>query len=779
MRRVVAILTLLSATGASGADPETFKAAVGPALTSCAACHNSQLASGGLDVAGLDQLESAQAEREHWEKIVQKVSSGEMPPLGFPPLAEQTKTALLKAAQTEFDRLDNLAPPDPGRVTARRLNRNEYANTIRDLLGIRFNAQDEFPTDDSGYGFDNIGDVLTISPILMEEYMAAAEAISRRALGADPLPAKPLEYKYQSRKDADAVVSSGSGSMQRLGPAMIEARHRIEWDGEYIVRIGMPGERPQGSAPVTLGIWRDGESIHSMEVETEPSGLVYFNPYSDAETRLYLSAGDSTFRTGFVDDDFTDSMIEKDVYDRDKNKFIDSITFVGPFPSDVEPPSRKKILVCDPASGDECVRRIISTLARRAYRRPVTDKEVDGLLRFVDVARAEGLSTEQGLQLSLQAMLVSPHFLFRIERDPDPTDPTAKHRVSDLELASRLSYFLWSSMPDEELLRLGEEGKLSEPAVLDAQIERMLADPKSRELAGNFAGQWLETRNLDSVNPDPELFPEWGADLGAAMKTETMLFFDALLRENRPLGAFLDADFTFLNERLAKHYGIDGVRGPEFRRVPLDTPQRGGVLSHASVLTVTSYPTRTSPVIRGKYVLENILGAPPPEPPPNVPSLDESGANGKMTVRQQLEAHRANPACASCHQRMDALGFGLENYDAIGRWRAEENEIPVDSSGTLPNGKSFQTPDELRKILVGDQDAFARAFTEKMLIYALGRGLEPYDRRTIKQITGTLAEDDYRLQTLVREVVRSMPFQMRRGERVRTAAVETRGAVHR
>lgn len=758
-------LAALFASQMSAAEPDAdaFRAAVGPALTSCSVCHNAQLASGKLDVAGFDDVASAATHREEWERIIQKVVSGEMPPRGFPPLEDSLKTSLLEAARGELERLDSITPPDPGRVTARRLNRAEYSNTVYDLLGVRFNARDEFPSDDSGYGFDNIGDVLTISPILMEKYVSAAEDISRRAVGADPLPEKPVEATYDYRG------AGNMGQFEQLGPGMVQMRHRLDWDGEYVIRIGLQGERPKGSAPVRLAFWRDGEKLEEILAKTEPSGLVYFDPFSMEEMRVYLGAGDSTFRVGFIDDNFTDGMDEKDIYDRDKNKFVGEVTFVGPFPSDRVPPSRKKILTCDPASGAACVERIISRLARRAYRRPVTEQEIGDLLRFVDLARAEGLSTEQGVQLSIQAMLASPHFLFRIERDADPTNPTAMHRISDLELASRLSYFLWSSMPDEELLTLAEAGQLSEPTVLNAQIERMLGDERSRQLAANFAGQWLETRNLDSVNPDPELFPEWGPELREAMKQETTLFFEAVLRENRPLTEFLDADFTFLNERLAKHYGVEGVKGPDFRRVELESAQRGGILSHAGVLTVTSYPTRTSPVIRGKYVLENILGAPPPAPPANVPALGESGAEPGMTVRKQLEAHRANPACATCHDRMDALGFGLENYDAIGRWRAEDNEAPVDASGTLPSGESFETPAELRKILVGDREAFAHALTEKMLIYALGRGLEAYDRRTMKEIVEHVESDDYRFQTLIRAVVESMPFQMRRGEAIRTA----------
>ena len=743
----VASVVFVAGLSAAAPDAGSFRGAVEPAFSTCKACHNAQTASGNLDLSGFEEVATVASDRERWEKIVLKVRSAEMPPPAIGPLDAAVRDAFLDAARAELDRLDAAAPPDPGRITARRLNRTEYSNTIRDLLGLRFDARGEFPSDDSGHGFDNIGDVLTISPTLMDKYVSAAETISRRALAADPLPARPVEAIYEGK----------AKTIRRLGPGMIEARHRVEWDGEYIVRIGLQGERPEGAVPVLLRFARDGETLHEEEVATGPSGLAFFQPYSETEFRIYLYSGDSTFRAQFVDDDFPTSLDAEEVFNKRKNKHVDAIAFVGPFESDIEPPSRKGILICEPSTGRDCVRRIVSRLARRAYRRPVSPDEVASLLRFVELAEKEGLSSEQGIQLAIQAMLVSPHFLYRIEHDPDPTDPGSAHRVSEFELASRLSYFLWSSMPDDGLLDLAQAGRLADQ--LDGQVDRMLADPRSAAFAESFSGQWLETRALDSVNPDPELFPEWDDSLREAMKGETTRFFDAILRENRPISEFLDADFTFVNAPLAKHYGIDGVRGEEFRRIELDTPQRGGVLSHASVLTVTSYPTRTSPVIRGKYVLEAILGQPPPDPPDNVPALEQSDAGPAATVREQLEAHRADPACASCHLRMDQLGFGLEKYDAIGRWR------DVDSSGELPNGRVFQSPDELRRILLDDTDLFAHALTEKMLIYALGRGLEPYDRITVSKITKRLAAEDYRFQTLIREVVRSLPFQNRRGER--------------
>ncbi len=397
------------------------------------------------------------------------------------------------------------------------------------------------------------------------------------------------------------------------------------------------------------------------------------------------------------------------------------------------------------------------------------------LAKFVDEAKADGQTVEQGLELAIEAMLVSPNFLFRIEHDAHPTDARRAHPVSDVELASRLSYFLWSSMPDDELMALAEAGRLR-PA-LDAQVKRMLADGRSSALAENFAGQWLELRNLDVVKPDPVKFPEWNAELRDDMKTETRLFFDAILRENRPLAEFLDARYTFLNERLAKFYGIPGVKGPEFRRVELETAERGGLLGQASVLTVSSYPSRTSVVLRGKYILDNILNDPPPPPPPDVPALDEAAVGTEMSLRKQMETHRSEPMCAACHAKMDPLGFGLENYNAIGKWRTMDGKFPVDASGTLPGGKSFSTPAEMRALLISQLPQFAQAVTEKMLTYALGRGLKPEDREAVGEITVRWAAGNYAFQDLIFEVVRSFPFQDRRGERIQqvTARVE-RGA---
>lgn len=758
--RRMRILLALSATGVLLAAPPPpapeFDKAVQPLLTkSCVPCHNDRSAAGGLNVKALTTPASIIEQRESWEHVLQKVRTGEMPPKGIPRPPLDQVDAMRQYVEAEFDKADRNLKPDPGRVTARRLNRTEYSNTIRDLLGIEFRADKDFPTDDSGYGFDNIGDVLTISPVLMEKYMAAAERLASRAIGADPMP-KPTETGYQ--------LQTG---LRRLGPTMTEVSHEIEADGEYKIRIGLPGTRGEGAKPVTLALWMDGKLLQKMEIETKPNDLVFFQPFSEEQMKLVLPAGDHVFRIGFIGDEFPKALGPKELFDPKKNKYVGNVTFHGPFPAEIKRPSREKILVCDPKTGDACVTKILATLAHRAYRRPVTDAEVASLVKFVKLSQKEGQSVDQGIQLALQAMLVSPHFLFRIERDPNATDASAVHPISDLELASRLSYFLWSSMPDDALLVVAESGKLHDPAILDAQVKRMLADSRANALGDNFAGQWLETRALDSIKPDPKKFPEWTPELKDAMKTETKMFFNSILTENRPVSDFIDARYTFLNERLAKHYGIDGVSGPDFRRVELSSDQRGGILSQGSILTVSSYPTRTSPVIRGKYVLQNILGTPPPPPPPDVPALDESSVGTAGSVRQQLEKHRANAMCASCHNRMDALGFGLENYDATGKWRTEEGKFKIDSSGTLPSGKSFVGPAELRNILKEDLPTFTHCLTEKMLTYSLGRGLERYDRKTVDEIVRKVEASNYQFQTMIFEVVRSLPFQSRRGEGAR------------
>jgi hypothetical protein len=739
---------------AAAVDNAGFDKNVKPIIShTCTPCHNEALSSGGVNLKPFTSAATIASDRAAWEKIARKLRAGEMPPKGIPRPPQAQIDSLLSYLQTEFEKADADAKPDPGRVTARRLNRSEYSNTIRDLLAVDFRANEDFPTDDLGDGFDNVADVLSLSPLLMEKYVEAAESISERALGTAPLP-KPIKIAYDPN----------SHNIHRIDVNTIQADHHVDFDGDYDVVVGLPGNRAKDAKPVQLGFWMDGQLLKQVETETKPSGLVYFSPYSEMKFRVFLPEGDHLIRVGFINDDFPQTLAEKDLYQKTKNKYPETITLSGPFASNVEKASRKKILVCDPKSGQACVEKVVATLARRAYRRPVTKQEVAALMRFVSLPQKNGQDADHGIQLALEAMLVSPHFLFRIEQDADPIDPTKVHRVSDVELASRLSYFLWSSMPDDDLLRLAEENQLHNPAVLDAQVKRMLADSRASALAENFAGQWLEIRNLDFVKPDQDKFLMWGPELKTAMMTETHLFFNYMLQQNRPLSEFLDARYTFLNERLAKFYGIPEVTGPEFRKVELTGERRGGILAQASVLTVSSYPTRTSPTIRGKYILNNILGTPPPPPPPDVPALDASKAGAEVSLRAQLEEHRANPVCASCHSKMDALGFALENYNGIGKWRTMDGKFPIDAHGSLPGGKSFTTPGEFKAILLSEMPEFSECVIRKLMTYSLGRGLQPYDTPTVNRIQTKLAAENYPFQSIVFEVIRSLPFQSRRGE---------------
>ncbi|HTS65377.1 MAG TPA: DUF1592 domain-containing protein [Candidatus Acidoferrales bacterium] len=777
MRFFTWLVLAANSLAAASVDSAGFETKVRPVLVSrCSGCHNASLRSGDLNLAPYLDAATVSSERPTWEKILRKIEAGEMPPKGAARPSQAQIADLTAFLHSEFARADAAIKPDPGRVVARRLNRTEYRNSIRDLLTIDFRADRDFPTDDSGYGFDNIGDILTVSPVLMQKYLEAAESIASAALGADPLPAKPIEATYEVKFN----------NLRRLDYDTVEARHRVDYDGEYIVRFGFPGTRGADAKAVDMAFSMDGQVLGTMEIETKPSKLVYFDPFSDGEMHLYLPAGDHVFRAAFQDDDFAKTLTsDKDAYSAKKNKYIGSITFVGPFPSKIEKASRKRVLICDPASGQDCIQRILSTVAHRAWRRPVSAAEVAGLAKFVSMAKAEGKSAEQGIQLALEAVLVSPDFLFRIEHDPNPTDPGQIHRLTDVELASRLSYFLWSSMPDDELLTVAESKRLHEPAVLDAQVKRMLADPKAQALCANFAGQWLEIRNLDSIAPDPKLFPEWTTGLKNDLRTETEMFFQYVLRENRPISEFLDARYTFVNGPLAKFYGIEGVKGADFRKVDLTSGQRGGVVTQAAVLAVSnSYPNRTSPTLRGKFILDNILGTPPPPAPPDVPALDVSPIGTGVSMRKQLEQHRSDPYCASCHNQMDTLGFGLENYNAIGKWRTMDGWFKVDPAGTMPDGKSFQSPAEMRAVLLDSLPLFSRCLIEKMTTYALGRGMQPFDSPALDGVGRALAANGYRFQTMIYEIVRSLPFQSRRGEESQhditaTAPADAKEKAHR
>ncbi|HMF12840.1 MAG TPA: DUF1592 domain-containing protein, partial [Gemmataceae bacterium] len=588
----------------------------------CVTCHGPEKQRAKIRLDKYEIEADVLKDRPVFERVAKAVRNRDMPPrfrmTQQPTTAEREQlSAWLDAA---LGAVDCKLARDPGRVTIRRLNRTEYNNTIRDLVGVRFQPAEDFPADDVGYGFDNIGDVLTLPPLLMEKYLAAAERI-------------------------------------------------IE------------------------------ETFNTPELKKK---LVGDAPPADAKPRVKLEAG----------------------------------------------------------------RKVLSEFARQAFRRSLAKVEVERFVSLIELADKNGDSYEKGLQLALEAVLVSPHFLFRIELDKEPNNPDALHPVNDFELATRLSYFLWSSMPDDELLRLAEQGGLRKDDNLAKQVRRMLRDPKASALVENFAGQWLQLRNLKTAAPDPETYPAFDDALRAAMVKETELFFETVMREDRSILEFIDAEYTFVNERLAKHYGIAGVKGEEFRRVSLAGGARGGVLTQASILTLTSNPTRTSPVKRGKWILENLLGTPPPPPPPNVPELkDDKEVVLSGSLRQRMEQHRTKPDCAVCHAKLDPLGFGFENFDGIGSWRDKDGRFEIDSSGVLPDGKQFKGPAELRTILIGRAPEFRHCLSEKMLTYSLGRGLEYYDKCAVDEIAASTAKEQDRFSALVLAVVQSEPFQNRRGKR--------------
>jgi hypothetical protein len=745
---------LLFSAPPSQSDAPTFEKDVQPVLVEvCNSCHNPQLNSGNLDIAPYFQVSSIRSHRDGWAKIVAKLKAGEMPPPGIPGPSKEAVARLLDVVQSGLAKADRDQKPDAGRTVAHRLNRAEYTNTIRDLLGVDFRASEEFPADDSGYGFDNIGDVLTVSPVLTQKYLQAAEQIAARAVGGDPL-SKPGFVNHHDR-------------VRKAGDSAIELRDIVDYDAEYVIRINVIGHRGANDKPVLLRISVDGKPIQETEIPVQISAVNRQGGATQrnfAEGRTFLTANEHIFRAEFVNDEFVKPLSEKARSNNNTNIFPESIEIGGPYPPAQPVKVTKKILICDPDTGAACVNHILTEFAHRAYRRPVTRPEVAGLMAIYSKAQAAGYTAKQSLQFAIADALVKPWFLFRIEHDPAP-GVTA--RLSDPELASRLSYFLWSSTPDDELLRLAEANKLHIPAVLDAQVKRLIADPRSAALADNFAGQWLQTRSLDAVKPDAKKFPEWSPELKDAMRAETRMFFEAVMRGNGSIGDFIDGRYTFLNEQLAKFYNIDGVTGPEFRRVELsdkDAAQRSGVFTQGSVLTVSSYPTRTSVVLRGKYMLENVLNAPPPPPPPDVPRLNEDSVGVAKSLRQQMEQHRADALCASCHSKMDVLGFGLENYDAIGRWRTTDGRFPIDSSGSFPNGRTFNGPAEMKALLHDNMPDFVRALAEKMLTYALGRGTESYDRPVIDDLVKQTAARENRLQPLILGIVHSLPFEQRRGE---------------
>jgi len=779
----------------------------------CLDCHGAEDPKADLSLSADKDLSSLTVRRRVWERVLDMVETGQMPPSDVPkpdPAEQDRFIAFIKAA---FEEADRTAKPDPGRVTVRRLNRVEYNNTIRDLMGVDFNPAEDFPSDDIGHGFDNIGDVLTISPVLMERYLAAAESIVNRAIVA--VPPKPTERGIGARylEPAGRGVSEGRWreistrpSQEPIHTGPLHTRYMVPDDGEYNFRFNCyaqaePGVRVQVAVlacgqPET-GAATDAETaqlaglavaglrpfviVQTIEITArssrEPQRIQVRIPPVKGLQRVAVAIVRPATSPSPQDDAPADAL--QPVNSQPAITIgIDHFSLEGPL--DMRPASQRMLLACSADQTPEAQsREVLTRFVTRAYRRPAKEDEVARLMRLAAQAQAEGLTWAGSMQRAMMAVLVSPKFLFRIELDDRPVGP--EHRpLDEFQLASRLSYFLWSTMPDEELMRLAGRGELT--ANLDSQVKRMLADPRSRALVENFAMQWLQLQRLKTLTPDPKLFPSFNDRLRSAMLRETELFFETIIREDRSILDLLDADYTFLNETLANHYGIADTQGNwqgqpatrpggkpiprrEFVRVSLPTDKlRGGLLTQASILTVTSNPTRTSPVKRGRWVLEQILGAPPPPPPPNVPELaDESKSELKGSLRQRMEQHRANPACANCHAKMDPLGFAFENYDAIGAFRTKENGFPIETAGVLPDGKAFQGPGELKSILLEKRNQFSRCLTEKLMIYALGRGLEYYDRRPVQQIQDALARHDYRFSVLVAEIVKSDPFRLRRG----------------
>jgi Protein of unknown function (DUF1592)/Protein of unknown function (DUF1588)/Protein of unknown function (DUF1585)/Protein of unknown function (DUF1587)/Protein of unknown function (DUF1595)/Ca-dependent carbohydrate-binding module xylan-binding/Planctomycete cytochrome C len=749
-------------------EPGAFRTSVVPLLAKyCTTCHGPVKAKGGLNLAAFQDESSARSQKKTWERVREYLDGGVMPPEDRPQPNREELDRVTQWIKSVLKPDDCGKTFDPGRVTIRRLNRAEYNNTIRDLIGIDFHPADDFPSDDVGYGFDNIGDVLSMPPILMEKYLAAAETISEEAIVVEPSP-KGLVKSYNS-----ATLGAGAGGWTRgdgtigLGSeGEIGVIHSFPRNGHYVIRVRASGDQA-GPDPVRMAVRIDGKDLKRFDV-TAPAGK-----FQEFQLKQNLRGGVRRLAVAFLNDYYKPDA--RDPKQRDRNLILESIDVEGPLYSagDPLPESHRRIIFRTPKGKSDVAvvaGAIIEKFAARAYRRPVTAAERTKLVSLVELAIANGDRFDRGIQLAVQAVLVSPEFLFRVELDSRGKKVAARagapaegQWIGDFELASRMSYFLWTSMPDDELWRVAVDGSLRSPEMLDKQVRRMLRDPKAQALVDNFAGQWLQLRNLRSVNPDRGTYPKFDEALRAAMIRETELFFTAVMRGDLSLLDFLDADFTYVNERLARHYGIPGVKGEQFRRVKLKDRQRGGLVTQASILTVTSNPTRTSPVKRGKWVLEQLLGTPPPPPPPNVPTLQgDQKALTAATVRLHMEQHRAKASCAVCHSKLDPLGFGLENFDAVGGWRDQDGGAAVDSSGKLPSGESFRGPGELKTILKAHTGQFTRCLTEKMLTYALGRGLEEHDRCTVDQVVKSLQADKYRFSTLILAIVKSDPFQKRR-----------------
>ena len=747
----------------------------------CITCHNERAKTGGLVLDPAD-LAKIPERAGTWEKVIRKVRAGMMPPVGLPRPDQAALDGLVAHLETTIDRAA-LAAPSLRRAAMHRLNRAEYGNAIRDLFDLDVDVSSLLPPDEEAYGFDNNALVLNVSPALMERYLSAAWRISSLAVASPKITPTLETFRVRGDLSQDDHVP-GLPIGTRGG---IVIRHYFPVDGEYVISPRLYRE--------TVNIIRGLELPHDLEVTLDGGRIVLANfggPKDEQanylqptlagdemekrfQKRVRIAAGTHTIGVAFLKKSSATTLELLQPFGRERIDPItpvgipelDRVTVEGPFNPAVtaSSPSRAKVFTCRPAAAADanCARTILSSLARRAYRGPVNDAEMTRLLGFYEKERASGAGFDAGIESALTFMLVNPRFLFRIERDPEKVAPGSTYRVSDLELASRLSFFIWSSIPDDELLDLAVAGKLRQASVLDQQVRRMLKDGRARALGANFAGQWLYLRNLRGLYPDADVFPDFDHNLRDALQRETEMLFESVVLEDQSVLRLLDADYTFLNERLAKHYGVPNIYGTQYRRVPVTNDARRGLLGHGSILALTSYPNRTSPVNRGKYVLTNILGTPPPAPPENVPPLDETPGTAR-TMRERMEEHRRNPGCAGCHRLMDPIGIALENFDGIGRWRSADGGSRIDPVAQLADGTSVAGPADLRGAILRRPDMFARNMTEMLLTYALGHGLEHHDLPYVRAILKDSARTDYRFSSLVLGIVKSVPFQMRRAE---------------
>ena len=753
-------------------------------LQYCSGCHNDKMKTAGMSVLPLDAADLG-AHNLTWEKILRRVSLGEMPPRGMKRPSKEQLADFTHWLEESLDKM-GAAAPNPGRATLRRMNRAEYANAVRDLLALDVDMAKDLPVDDTGYGFDNIADILTVSPTLMDRYMNTAGKIARLSTGQTSSRVITTDYKltkdlfenafgvpaYNERASDDLPLDSRGG-----GAFKFYAPHDATYAIQIYLNSGTQTEneidaynRYEVKVPLKAGLRTIGASFRKQlaldenllpKTTTGPRPVKPSGPATQLPMDVWVDG--ARVQTLSVPSYANGPGMQQNFYLRD----VMQLSVAGPYdvtgPGDT--PSRRKIFICRPsapAQENACATRILTALTRAAYRRPVTGADIKPLMKLYAEGRKDS-DFEHGISAALEAILVSPSFLFMREGDPAGAKPGTVHRITDLELATRLSFFLWSSIPDEQLLQAAERRQLSRPAVLKQQIARMLNDPRAKALTTNFAGQWLYLRKLEHQRPDRRVFPNFDQRLRSAMLTETEMFFDGVVKENHSVVDFLDADYTYLNQRLAEHYGVPGIYGTTFRKVQLGPAKRhGGLLNQAASLTVTSYNNRTSVVLRGKWILENILAAPPPPPPPDIPALSQVKNGKTMTVREQMAAHATNAVCASCHTKMDPFGFSLENYDAIGAWRDTDAGKLLDVSAVLPDGTKFDGPAGLQNVLLSRKEQFVEAFTERLMTYALGRGIEAYDMPAVRIVRDSAAKDDNRMQSIILAIVQSTPFVMRR-----------------